>query len=69
MNAVIGRSGFLGTRVVAQLTAKGHEVLAAGRNERTDLPVGAKSMAVDLRMPESIRAVLQDVDAVVVAAH
>ena len=69
MIAVIGSSGLLGARVVERLTAKGHEVLAAGRKERTDLPVGARSVVVDLRKPETIRAVLQDVDAVVVAAH
>ena len=69
MIAVIGSSGLLGARVVERLTAKGHEVLAASRKERTDLPVGARPAVVDLRKPESIRAVLQDVDAVVVAAH
>ncbi len=69
MIAVIGSSGLLGARVVERLTAKGHEVLAAGRKERTELPLGARSAAVDLRRSESIRAALQDVDAVVVAAH
>ena len=69
MIAVIGSSGLLGMRVVQRLSAKGHEVLAAGRKERTAFPVGARSAVVDLRKPESIRAALQDVDAVVVAAH
>jgi uncharacterized protein YbjT (DUF2867 family) len=67
--AVIGSSGLLGTRVVERLTAKGHEVLAASRKERSDLPIGATSAFVDLRKAESIRAVLKDADAVVVAAH
>ena len=69
MIAVIGSSGLLGTRVVETLTAKGHEVLAASRKERADLPAGATSVVVDLRKPESIRAALLDVDTVVVAAH
>ena len=62
MIAIIGCSGLLGARVVERLAAKGHEVLAASRKERTDLPVGATPAVVDLRKPESIRAVLQDVD-------
>ena len=69
MIAVIGSSGLLGTQVVERLTAEGHEVLAAGRKKRSDLPLGARSTVVDLRKPDSIRAALQDVDAVVVAAH
>ena len=69
MIAVIGSSGLLGARVVERLTARGHEVLAGGRNERSDLPAGARSAVVDLRKPESILAAVRDVDAVVVAAH
>ena len=61
MIAIIGSSGLLGARVVERLTAKGHEVLAASRKERTDLPVGARPAVVDLRKPKSIRAVLEDV--------
>lgn len=69
MIAIMGSSGLLGARVVERLAEKGHEVLAASRKERTDLPVGARPAVVDLRKPASIRAVLRDVDAVVVAAH
>jgi uncharacterized protein YbjT (DUF2867 family) len=59
----------LGTRVVQRLAAKGHDVLAAGRKDRTDLPDGARSAVVDLRNTESIRAALQGVDSLVVAVH
>ena len=69
MIAVIGSSGLLGARVVERLSARGHEVLAAGRTERTSLPLGTRSAVVDLRKPASIRAALRDIDAVVVAAH
>lgn len=69
MILVIGSSGLLGGRIVERLTAMGHKVLAASRKKRTDLPVGARSAVVDLRKPASIHAALQDVDAVVIAAH
>ena len=69
MIAVIGSSGLLGSRVVERLAAKGHEVLAASRMNRTTLPVGARSVIFDLRKPEGMRTVLQDVSGIIIAAH
>ena len=38
--AVIGASGLIGTKLVEQLTADGHEVVAASRNTGVDVLTG-----------------------------
>lgn len=69
MIAVIGSSGLLGSRVVAQLAANGHEVLATGRKRPDDLPAGVSSAVVDLRRPDTVRTAVDGAEAVVIAAH
>lgn len=62
---VIGATGMVGSRVVAEAVRRGHEVTAATRNG-TDVP-GAHSVAADLTATDAVRALAADADAVVIA--
>jgi nucleoside-diphosphate-sugar epimerase len=61
--AVTGATGFVGGRLVPELTRRGHYVLAYGRRPAADLPAGAVYTAWDLAAGPLASA--PDVDAVV----
>ncbi|MEV4927875.1 NAD-dependent epimerase/dehydratase family protein [Streptomyces roseoverticillatus] len=62
--AVTGATGFVGTRLVAHLTALGHDVTALVRDPRRPVP-GARTTAVDLVTGAGLREATADADVVV----
>ncbi|MFF4344370.1 NAD-dependent epimerase/dehydratase family protein [Kitasatospora sp. NPDC001540] len=62
---VLGSTGYIGSAVVRQLTADGHQVVHFAKEGRR-LPAGASVRTGDLADPASLRAaVTEDIDAVV----
>lgn len=65
--AVIGATGLVGAATVAELSKRGHEVLALARNiEKIPNLPGVSAQSMDVHNPDFVK-VLQDVDAVVSA--
>ena len=67
---VTGASGFIGSHTALQLAARGHEVVATGRNEerlRFLSPTGCRILAIDLSTAE-LSGLLEGCDAVVHSA-
>ncbi|WP_158969121.1 NAD(P)-dependent oxidoreductase [Chachezhania sediminis] len=64
--AVIGASGNVGTRLVKELSDRGHEVTGIARHPEkvADLP-GVTSMAGDIAAPEALAQILKGHDAVI----
>lgn len=67
--AVAGGTGVLGKLVVAELAARGDEVLALSRNRPKRSPTGAEHRAVDLTTGEGLAAALAGVEVVVDASN
>jgi len=66
--AITGASGFLGRPLVHQLVARGHSVLALGRDPealRRWLPAGAEAAPFDAQRPQVPATLLQGCEAVV----
>ncbi|MCI3900823.1 NAD(P)-dependent oxidoreductase [Streptomyces spectabilis] len=55
--AVLGASGMVGSRVIEEARARGHEVLALSRKPASDDP-GVTPVAVDADDPDALRAAL-----------
>ena len=54
-----GASGFIGTAIIAELKAHGHEVVGLARNDENAAKLAAAGVAVhrgDLSRPESLAA-------------
>lgn len=67
--AVIGATGNVGARLVAELVARGHRVTAISRNPgRSDSPQ-VEALAGDVREPEDLRRLFTGHDAVVSAVR
>ncbi|MGK5549838.1 NAD-dependent epimerase/dehydratase family protein, partial [Streptomyces sp. URMC 127] len=62
--AVTGATGFIGTRLVAHLTALGHDVTALVRDPRRTVP-GARTAAADLVTGAGLREATAGADIVV----
>ncbi|QLE75537.1 NAD-dependent epimerase/dehydratase family protein [Streptomyces rectiverticillatus] len=62
--AVTGATGFIGTRLVAHLTALGHDVTALVRDPRRPVP-GTRTETVDLVTGTGLRRATADADVVV----
>ena len=67
--ALIGATGNAGSRILAELTSRGHEVTAISRKPAASLPAGAKPVAVDALDPAALAAALAGHDAVVSSVH
>ncbi|MBJ7329910.1 MAG: NAD(P)H-binding protein [Solirubrobacteraceae bacterium] len=67
--AVVGGTGTLGTPVVAQLAARGHEVLALSRTAPDSLPGGAQHRVVDLVTGEGLADALAGAEVVIDASN
>lgn len=68
---ILGGTGFIGTSVVSELVARGHDVAALARSERSAAALrrlGAEPIHGDMAAPEAWVGSLPDVDAVVHAA-
>jgi nucleoside-diphosphate-sugar epimerase len=67
---VLGASGGIGRAIVAELAARGHDVVAASRSITTDgVPAGVRAMPTDLRDAAQARAACAGADVVVMAAQ
>lgn len=67
---VLGATGGIGAAIVAELTQRGHHVIAASRSvEQTLLPAGAVAHRMDLHDTESARAACAGSEVVVMAAQ
>ena len=64
---VLGGRGLLGSAVVAQLTARGHEVVVSGRTPPVDRALEFR--AVDLRTGEGLEQALAGIDVLVDASN
>lgn len=69
--AVVGATGMTGRRVVAALHARGHEVIATGRNpaKLAELGDGIEWRIGDFDRPETLPKAVANVDAVAYVAH
>ncbi|SHI47603.1 hypothetical protein SAMN02745194_00484 [Roseomonas rosea] len=67
--ALIGATGNAGSRILAELAARGHEVTAISRNPAANLPAGAKPVAGDAQHPAALAPLLAGHDAVVSSVH
>ncbi len=67
--AVVGGTGVLGKLVVAELVARGDEVLALSRKAPSKLPEGASHRSVDLTTGEGLEDALVGVEVVVDASN
>ena len=68
--AVLGASGYIGRRLVEQLTLRGHRLTAVGRViERLPSGPGVSQRAVDLGDTEATAAVLSDIDSAYYLVH
>ena len=65
---VTGATGFLGGHVVADLRARGHEVVALGRDHGRLEAIGGARVRADIRDPAALLAACQGIEAVVHAA-
>ncbi len=63
--AVVGGTGTLGARLVAELARRGHEVLALSRNAGGPMPAGVAHRSVDLTGGDGLGEALAGVDVVV----
>lgn len=68
--ALIGASGFIGSRIAAELSARGHTVTAITRNPETvaKLP-GVAAVAGDIHKADALAAQLKGHEAVISAVH
>lgn len=65
---VIGATGMVGTRLVAEAASRGHRVTAVARKiDDSLLPEGVRGESVDVKDPEKLAPVLGWADSVVVA--
>jgi uncharacterized protein YbjT (DUF2867 family) len=67
--AVVGGTGVLGKLLVAELAARGDEVLALSRTSGSTLPAGARRRSVDLTNGEGLAQALTGVEVVVDASN
>jgi uncharacterized protein YbjT (DUF2867 family) len=67
--AVVGGTGVLGKPLVAELAARGEEVLALSRHVPRKLPEGASHRRVDLTEDDDLAAALAGVEVVVDASN
>ncbi|HXS46768.1 MAG TPA: NAD(P)H-binding protein, partial [Solirubrobacterales bacterium] len=67
--AVVGGTGVLGASLVAELAARGDDVLALSRTPGAALPAGATHRRVDLTSGEGLAEALAGVEVVVDAAN
>ncbi|MET7245770.1 NAD(P)-dependent oxidoreductase [Methylobacterium sp. EM32] len=67
--AVIGATGNVGARLVAELVARGHRVTAISRNPGRSDPPQVEALAGDVREPAGLRRLLAGHDAVVSAVR
>ncbi|GAA0647244.1 complex I NDUFA9 subunit family protein [Salarchaeum japonicum] len=62
---VTGGTGFIGTRLCAELAERGHDVTALSRSPEGEVPAGVETYVGDVTALDSIRGAFEDVDAVV----
>ncbi|QDX40552.1 complex I NDUFA9 subunit family protein [Salarchaeum sp. JOR-1] len=62
---VTGGTGFIGTRLCAELTERGHDVTALSRSPEGEVPSGVDTYVGDVTALDSIRGAFEGVDAVV----
>jgi putative NADH-flavin reductase len=68
--ALIGASGFIGARLAAELSSRGHSVTAIARNpEKVAKLPGVAAVAGDIHKAEALAAQLKGHEAVVSAVH
>lgn len=63
--AVTGATGFIGTAIVAQLRARGEQVVALVRNLERAKSLGVELVETDLESVDPLRAALSSVDAII----
>jgi nucleoside-diphosphate-sugar epimerase len=62
---VTGGGGFLGSRIVARLAARGDTVCVLGRRSYSHLPVGVRSVQADIRDASAIHRACSGMEAVI----
>ncbi len=68
--ALIGATGFIGSRLLAELTSRGHQVTAIVRNpEKVPQGVGITALKGDVYDKDGLAALLAGHDAVISAVH
>lgn len=68
--ALIGATGFIGSRLLAELTSRGHQVTAIVRNpEKVPQGAGVTAKAGDVYDKDGLAALLAGHDAVISAVH
>ena len=68
--ALIGATGFIGSRLLAELTSRGHQVTAIVRNpEKVPPGVGVTALKGDVYDRDGLAALLAGHDAVISAVH
>ncbi|MCR0981570.1 NAD(P)-dependent oxidoreductase [Roseomonas populi] len=67
--ALIGATGNAGSRILAELSRRGHQVTAIARKAPGALPEGARFQAGDANDPEAFAPLLRGHDAVVSSVH
>ena len=67
--ALIGATGQAGSRILAELARRGHQVTAIARKPPAALPPGATSVSVDANDRDALAASLAGHDAVISSVH
>ncbi|MGK8500681.1 NAD(P)-dependent oxidoreductase [Nocardia asiatica] len=68
--AVVGATGMVGSRVVAEAAGRGHALVAVYRRQRpATLPPGATAVEGDANDPDAMSELFHGADAIVAATH
>ncbi|MGK8523529.1 NAD(P)-dependent oxidoreductase [Nocardia asteroides] len=66
---VVGATGMVGSRVVAEAAGRGHELLAVVRKRSNDLPAGVTAVVGDANDPGRMSEIFDGADAIVAATR
>jgi uncharacterized protein YbjT (DUF2867 family) len=67
--AIVGGTGDLGSRLVAELAARRHEVRALSRSQGPEIPAGSSHRRVDLTTGDGLAEAIEGMDVVIDASN